>query len=399
MTDKRPILLFSSTVVLTLALHQGALAEPVAVAPPPPGVPLTAPATAEGASPTAPASSEDAASAAQPQSASAQVSPPAAPAPVTTAPATEAPLVDAAAAPAAPPPAESSAEAPQPPPPPAQMDAAQDRMEQRRTEMMEQRNRRYEELRARASEVGLELPETPPWEQTGVRPPKMAKPEMSGGMRHGMTPEDRDAMRAQRYQKMRERAMQRGIELPETPPWMLMSDEERRAHREKMRTMSPEERRAMRDKHWEEMRDRARERGIEMPDTPPWRQAEQRREEMKARWKSYEETLQAMTPEQKEAIEALIGPGRARFSPPAMVRQMPPGMPMQAPLGQQQSYGLPATPGMPGYGAQGAGPSMFEMSHPAPWYDGEQPTHPSPAPHWPGGNEGWLQPPPPPGTD
>ena len=339
MTDKRPILLFSSAIALTLALHQSALAEPIAVEPPPPGVALTAPtvppvpAAAEAASPEAPAADEGTASTAQSQPASTQA-----------APLTVAPPVDTAATQSpAPPPVEPASGTPQPPSPPEQMDAAHERMEQRRAEMMEQRNRRYDELRERAAEVGLEL--------------------------------------------------------PETPPWKLMSDEERRAHRETMRTMSPEERRTMRDKHWQEMRDRSRERGIEMPDTPPWKQAEQRREEMKARWESYEKTLNAMTPEQKEAIHALFGPAQRRFSPPAMGRQMPPRMPMQAPFDQQQNYGFSSSPGMPGYGAQGTGPSMLEMAPPAPWYGGEQPRYPGPAQHWPGGNKGWLQGPPPPGTD
>lgn len=350
MTDKRPILLFSSAIALTLTLQQGARAELIADEPPPPGVALTAtaaapePAASDGANSGAPPASEADASEAQSQPASTEPSPPAGSAPVVDAPATEAPPVETAAKepPAPPPTAEPPSAKPQPPSPPARKDAARERMEQRRVEMSERRNRRYEELRARAAEFGLEL--------------------------------------------------------PEAPPWKLMSDEERKAHREKMGTMSPEQRSAMREQHWEAMRDRARERGVEMPETPPWKQAEERREEMKARWESYKETLNAMTPEQKEAIQALFGQGQRQFSPPAMSPQMPRGMPTQAPFGQQQQYGFPSSPGIPGYGSQGAGPSLYQMGRPGSWQSGQQPAYPGPAPHWPGRNEGWLQGPPAPGS-
>ena len=65
-----------------------------------------------------------------------------------------------------------------------------------------------------------------------------------------MSPEERRAYRNQRYQELRERAASVGMELPERPPWetrgrgpgaRFLSDEERAAHREKMRQMSPEE--------------------------------------------------------------------------------------------------------------------------------------------------------------
>jgi hypothetical protein len=262
-------------------------------------------------------------------------------------------------------------------------------MEQRRAETMAERKQRYEELRVRAAEVGLELPETPPWEQAGMQPPQMPAPpaitmpempRMPGGRSGAMTPEERDDLRAQRYQVMRERAMQRGIELPETPPWKLMSDEERQTHREKMRNMTPEERRAMHETHWQEMRARAQEQGVEMPETPPWRQAEQRRQETKARWDSYREVLDAMTLEQKEAVQAVFGQGQRQLSAPGMGHRMPPGMPMQAPFGQQDQ-GLPSGPGIPGYGygPQGTDPSMYNRGPAAPWTGGRQPMYPGPA--------------------
>ena len=178
-----------------------------------------------------------------------------------------------------------------------------------------------------------------------------------------------------------------------------MSEEERRAHWETVRSMAPEERRAMRDAHWQEMRKRAQEQGMEMPETPPWKQAEQRREEMKARWESYEATFEAMTEGQKEAVRALFSPGNGCFSQRSISRPLPAGMPAQAPAGQQEGFfGMPSGNWMPGYGPQGADPGMFERAPDASRVGGEQPTGSGPARHWPGGNPGGLQGPPPPAS-
>ena len=383
MSDKKSILLLASAATLALAMQQGALAEPVANPPAPPASEQPAQAQAAPAAtpttvPVSPPATEATTSAAEAAPA------PVAPAPVVTAPAAE-PQPEQATNAQAPetPPAKPTATTP---PPPAMVEA-RERMEQRRAEMMQERKRRYEELRTRAAEVGLELPETPPWDQPGMQPPQMptqpelAMPEMLGGNRSAMTPDERDARREQRYRMMREQAMQRGVEMPETPPWKLMNNEERQAHWKKMRNMTPEERQAMRDQHWQEMRQRALKQGIEMPETPPWKQAEQRRAEMKARWDSYRETLDAMTPEQKEAAQAIFGPGQKGFAPQATGRQTPPGMPMQAPYGAQGS-GFPQDWGMPGFG-QGRG----------------QPMLPGRAQGWYGGDQGGYQGPPPPPSD
>ena len=134
-----------------------------------------------------------------------------------------APAPAPASAPAAAP-ADASSDAPTP------GEAARAKAEERRADMMAEREKRYEELRARAAEIGLALPEMPPWESTD-RPPM---PE-----RRGMSPEDMEAMRQQRQEM-----------------------------REQMRSMTPEERRAMRDAHWQQMRADAAERGVEMPEMP-----------------------------------------------------------------------------------------------------------------------------------
>ena len=131
------------------------------------------------------------------------------------------------------------------------------------------------------------------------------------------------------------------------------------------------------------MRQRAQEQGIEMPETPPWKQAEQRRAEMKARWDSYRETLEAMTQEQKEAVRAIFGAGQKTPAPQAMGRQAPPRMPMQAPYGQQ-GPGFPQGAGLPGSGFPGFG------------YGRGQSVNPRSAPGWYGGDQGGFQGPPPP---
>jgi hypothetical protein len=168
-------------------------------------------------------------------------------------------------------------------------DAMRAQMEQRHAEAMAERDKRYADLRQRAAEVGLELPETPPWAQNGM--PDMPTP-----------PAMRDDMTARPAQM---------------PP-----------------RMTPEERQALREQRWEEMRARAAERGVELPETPPWEAAEQRRKELLERYDQYRATIEAMTDEQKEAISALFNNARRPMAPQAMPY-----------YGHPQGYG-PMGPGM-----------------------------------------------------
>jgi hypothetical protein len=144
-------------------------------------------------------------------------------------------------------------------------------MEQRMEAAMAERTKRYEELRERAKEVGLDLPETPPWAQSGM-------PQPPAGM-------------------MEPPAMPEGFEPPDYKP------------------MSREEFEAMRKERWEAMRERAAEMGRELPETPPWEAAEQRRKEMMEKYEEYRAVIEAMTDEQKEAISALFG-GRSSGARP-----------------------------------------------------------------------------------
>jgi hypothetical protein len=231
---------------------------------------------------------------------------------------TQAPAASPEAAPPASEPAAASTEAPAAPQAPEQ--AAPSENDERRAAMMAEREKRYEELRARAAEIGLALPETSPWESAeSSMPSPPAMPE-----RRGMSPEDMEAMR-----------------------------EQRRAMREQMMSMTPEERRAMRDAHWQQMRADAAERGIEMPETPPWAAAEQRRKEMEEKFEQYRKTVEAMSEEQIEAARALFG------GPPPMPEfpSMPPHMP-------PQGYGYGPQGGYPGGMPYQGGPGGMGMGQP-----------------------------------
>ncbi|WP_462330209.1 hypothetical protein, partial [Thiohalocapsa halophila] len=195
-------------------------------------------------------------------------------------------------------------------------------MEQRMNAAMTERTKRYEELRKRAAEVGLELPETPPWAAAGMpQPPAMPADIAQPGA---------------------------GAATERKP-------------------MTREELEAMRQQRWEAMRERAKEMGRELPETPPWEAAEQRRKELLKKYEEYRATIEAMTDEQKEAIAALFG-GRAAEAP--AMPQRPMGGRMGGPCAHPQS-GQPCGRGMmPGYGGPGPrmgpamGPGMMPMMMP-----------------------------------
>jgi hypothetical protein len=265
-------------------------------------------------------------------------------------------------------------------------------MEQRIAEMNAERNRRYAELREHAAEVGIELPETPPWNE--VEAPGSGMPSMPSDM--GMPampampampgmPADRDAARDARYQAMRERAKARGMELPETPPYKLMTADEHRAQMERMRNMTPEERMAARAETYKQLRERAAAKGIDLPETPPWEQAAQRRKAMQEKWDAYRKEVDAMTDAQREAAQAMFG---ARPGPEAP--QMPMQPPMQRPMPMDMPGEMPMDMPMPGQGPRGFGPG------PCPQGDcgGMMPPR-GIMPGW-GGGQGSDQAPPPP---
>jgi hypothetical protein len=181
-------------------------------------------------------------------------------------------------------------------------EAMRAKMQQRHAEAMAERDKRYVELRQRAAEVGLELPETPPWAQQGM-------PDMP------------------------------------TPPAMLGDPMSRPAPMapKLAETMTPEELQAMREERWEAMRARAAERGMELPETPPWEAAEQRRKERLERYEQYRAIIEAMTDEQKEAISALFNNACRPMPPQAMPYYRHPHgyRPMRPGMGPDMQQGAP----------------------------------------------------------
>lgn len=223
------------------------------------------------------------------------------------------------------------------------------RRAERQAERMEQRRQRYEELRARAAEAGLDLPETPPWEAKApaIPPPPPPMPERPAVPAPPAAPG---------------LAAGGGEAFPETPPWISMSPEEFQAHREKMRRLSPEERAALREQHWAQMRERAGEQGLERPETPPWSRFQQHREERFRQWEDYRRLVEQMTPEQREAAAAIFG---APSHPPCPMSGRP-----------QQGWAEDAPPPFQPYPGAGARP-----------YPGEH--RGGYAPPWPGADETW----------
>jgi hypothetical protein len=149
--------------------------------------------------------------------------------------------------------------------------------------------------------------------------------------------------------------------------------------------LTAEERNALREERFQRMRERFM----------------QQRREMMERWDSYWKTLDEMTPEQKEAMEAVFGHGRGHCAQRAMGRKMPPGMPMQPRFGQPD-LDFPSGFGLPsqgyGYGPQGGDPYSYERGPAANW-GGEQPMFPGGAQPWNNRDWGSFQGPPPPGAD
>lgn len=135
------------------------------------------------------------------------------------------------------------------------------RWEQRRFEL----NQHYQDLRQRAARSNILMPEAPPWDQAqqsaeqaqaeggDAGAPRGEGPAMMQGH-----PAAYEAMRERHYQEMRARAKAQGIELPELSPWREAQMEPPAApvedpmlakHRQMMEAMSPEQREACMSMH------------------------------------------------------------------------------------------------------------------------------------------------------
>jgi hypothetical protein len=158
---------------------------------------------------------------------------------------------------------------------------------------------------------------------------------------------------------------------PAAPDWQAMR-KEREAMRERFEAMTPEERKAMRDAQWQKMRERAAARGMEMPETPPWEEAEKRYKAAQEQFDRYRKIVDAMTEEQLEAARVLFGRGEgpAQSAPPPMPPQRPP-------QGPPRGYGYGPQGGYPGYGPYQGGPNPMGRA-PVPFYEGNMEQAPPP---------------------
>lgn len=167
--------------------------------------------------------------------------------------------------------------------------------------------------------------------------------------------EERWREREARYADLKQRAKEAGVMLPDEPPWKSAGMgqrpdmSERMQRHQAMMEMTPEERMAAREKHYEEMRARAKERGIEMPETPPW---EARQSAMDEEWAKHQAVIDGMSDEERAACHAMH-----RRHMGMMNRERPQRPPMQG-----SGMGPGMGPGMmgPGYGpGQGYGPNPY----------------------------------------
>lgn len=140
--------------------------------------------------------------------------------------------------------------------------------------------------------------------------------------------------------------------MPETPPWKAagVSEEERRAQMEKMRTLTPAERQAYHQDMWQKMRERAKERGMDLPEAPAWSMSDTPWISQQERDR-YQAILDQLTPQQREAARALYGAPQppCPMATPGWGGQGPTDAPFQPPFGGGPGSQGPAMPpqGMP----------------------------------------------------
>ncbi|MCG7919954.1 MAG: hypothetical protein N0C81_18710 [Candidatus Thiodiazotropha lotti] len=167
--------------------------------------------------------------------------------------------------------------------------------------------------------------------------------------------------RETRYQELRNRAEEAGVMLPAHPPWRMSqmeanrpSMDERRQHHEKMMNMSPEERDAYRQERYQKMREQAQQQGIEMPETPPW---VARKKAMEEEWAKHQVVIEGMTDEERAACHAMhrrhMGHGMGRG------HGMGPGHGKACGHGCQGPYGNPGAMPAPRYPGYGYGPAPY----------------------------------------
>jgi hypothetical protein len=114
--------------------------------------------------------------------------------------------------------------------------------------------------------------------------------------------------RDERYEELKTRAKEVGVMLPDDPPWkspeagMMPHKGERWQRHQEMMSMTPEERRAAREAHFQEMQSRAGQRGTEMSAPPPW---VARQSAMQEAWAQHQAVIDGMSDEERAACHAM----------------------------------------------------------------------------------------------
>ena len=194
--------------------------------------------------------------------------------------------------------------------------------------------------------IAAEAPESEATQEAGV---DVTSADESASPSSRMSMEERWKEREKRYEELKARAEESGVMLPERPPWHdreVMTQphpemQKRMEHMQKMQSMTPEEREAYRMERYQEMRERASEIGMEMPETPPW---QQRKSQMEEEWQKHQEVIKGMTDEERAACHAMH---RKHMRPGTMM----PGQGMQRPLFEGRAPGYGYGPGP--YGPRG----------------------------------------------
>ncbi len=173
------------------------------------------------------------------------------------------------------------------------------------------RDEQYAALRQRARELGMALPETPPWKD----PSRKRKPTMTEGEYRdyvktlkSLPPGERHAYQRAQHEKIEKRMEELTPQLPGMPPPPAMpeppppppalgaapGDDWTALHR-RLQTMTPEQRRRYREAHYQRLREVAKAAGIELPETPPWDMtAEQRAAQIQEQRDAFSESLSRM---------------------------------------------------------------------------------------------------------
>jgi len=203
------------------------------------------------------------------------------------------------------------------------------RWEQRRFEL----NQHYQDLRQRAARSNILMPEAPPWDQAQQAAEQAQAEGGDAGAPRGEGPAvmqghpaTYEAMRERHYQEMRARAEAQGMP-PQARPWDRGQQPTEQAQAEggdagaprgdgpAMMQGSSAAYEAMRERHYQEMRARAKAQGIELPELSPWREAQMEppaapvEDPMLAK---HRQMMEAMSPEQREAcmsMHQMQGPG------------------------------------------------------------------------------------------